>query len=78
MPISGPVHAINFQSIKPRLFERPENFFVSLVWHGFWGIVDRFARTGFAQRRSASCVRMVRDTPQACIHPINAINFLIE
>jgi hypothetical protein len=42
------------------------------------GIGDRCACIGFAQRRSAFCVRMVRDTPQACIHPINAIKFLIE
>ncbi|CAG9265181.1 hypothetical protein PCAR4_60333 [Paraburkholderia caribensis] len=41
-------------------------------------ISDRCARTVFAQRRSVFCVRMVRDTPQACIHPINAIKFLIE
>ncbi|MBN3759755.1 hypothetical protein [Burkholderia sp. Ac-20365] len=78
MPISGPVHAINFQSIKPRLFERPEKIFASFVRRGFWGIGDRCARTGFAQRHSAFCVRMVRDTPQACIHPINAIKFLID
>jgi hypothetical protein len=35
MPISGPVHAINFQSIKPEWFERPENFFAILSWQGF-------------------------------------------
>jgi hypothetical protein len=78
MPISGPVHAINFQSIKPRLFERSEKIFASLVRHGVLGIGDRCACIGSAQRRSAFCVRMVRDTPQACIHPINAIKFLIE
>ncbi|MBP0593761.1 hypothetical protein J8I87_29560 [Paraburkholderia sp. LEh10] len=78
MPISGPVHAINFQSINASLFERPENFFASPCLRGFSGSFDRWARTGFAQSHSVFCVHVVRNTPRACIHPINAIKFLTE
>jgi hypothetical protein len=35
MPISGPLHAINFQSSKAQMFERPENLSETLAGQGF-------------------------------------------
>jgi hypothetical protein len=78
MPISGAKHAINFQSFKERLFERPEKNFACLVRRDFAPNRARRPRTLSAQRKTCSCVRMVRQTPKACIHPINAINSQVE
>jgi hypothetical protein len=35
MPISGPLHAINFQSSKAPMFERPEKISETLAGQGF-------------------------------------------
>src|SRR5258705_1053306 len=78
MPISGPKDAINFQSFKRRLFERREKNFVVLVWCGCAPDLAGQRRTVSAQCATCSCVRVVRRSPQSCIHPINAINLPIE
>jgi hypothetical protein len=78
MPISGPKHAINFQSIKLRPFERPEKNFVSHVRRDFApGDADR-TRTVRAQPKGFPRVILVRHTPEPCTHPINTISFLID
>jgi hypothetical protein len=51
MPISGALHAINFQSSKAQMFERPEKFFKSLAGQGFAALrAMRFAHRGSATR----------------------------
>jgi hypothetical protein len=73
MPISGAVHAINCQSIRAGMFERPENFFASVTGCGFSADCIDCVRTVSEQRRYALCVHVVRDTPRTCIDAINAI-----
>jgi len=56
MPISGALHAINFQSSKAQMFERPEKFFKSLAGQGFSADCTML----FAHRLSAARAIFVR------------------
>jgi hypothetical protein len=73
MPMIGPQNAITLQSSKPKARSRHENFFAQPCAAGFAALLSANAcwrvRTVSAQRR----VRVVRDTPNACIEAINAI-----
>jgi hypothetical protein len=73
MPISGPVHAINFQSIKPREFARPEKFFASLCQQGFSGIREDLG-TAVSHNHAASfaCVWCVTARKRAFIQSMRS------
>jgi hypothetical protein len=78
MPIAGPKHAINFQSIKRRLFGQPGKIFERAAWNRFERNRPGGPRTVSAQLSTSFCMRVVRRSSRMCTHPINAINFLLE
>jgi hypothetical protein len=73
MPNSGPVHAINFQSIRTGWFERSEKFLYERCSTGFSDFFQAWSRTVFGQRKDIVRVCVVRNTPEAGTRPINAI-----
>jgi hypothetical protein len=78
MPIAGPKHAINFQSIKRQLFEQPEKIFQRTAGRSFERNRPDGPRTVSAQRSTCLRMRVVRRSSRTCTDPINAINFWME